>query len=314
MGARSRAAGSVRQALRRRIRAANRGRRSSAGSRARSPGRPGRPDHRAAGTAERPPLAPSGAGPEARTRILTLEQRCRRDVTFVDRVTRGRPLGEQRGRQRDLEDVVLRQHRLDDRAESLAPVVDQRLAEVGPELLESSLAEVRDRGHLGHLEAGLDRPLDVREQPMLPRLDHRDRCAGAAGAARSTDPVDVRVWVRRHVVVDDVRNVRDVQPAGRDIRGHEHVQVAGAEPAHDSIALLLGQPAVERGRIVAAPAEALGEIVDLAPGSSEDQGGRRVLEVQDPDERGQLVRPADHVRDLPNERLAICRARAPNGS
>ena len=51
-------------------------------------------------------------------------------------------------------------------------------------------------------------------------------------------------------------------------------------PMHP-VALLLGQPAVERAGVVAARAEGLGQLVDLAARPGEDERRRRVLDVED---------------------------------
>ena len=95
-------------------------------------------------------------------------------------------------------------------------------------------------------------------------------------------------------------DVADVEASRRDVGGHQDVQGAVAEAAHDPVALLLRQAAVERGRVPSAAGERLGEVVHLAPGPGEDERRRAVLEVQDPAQRRQLVRAPDDVRDLPN--------------
>ena len=120
----------------------------------------------------------------------------------------------------------------------------------------------------------------------------------APGAPGPPDPVDVRVRVGRDVVVDDVRDVLDVEAARGDVGRDQHVQRAVAEAAHDPVATLLGQAAVERAGVVAAGAQRLGEIVDLAAGPGEDERRGRVLHVEDPAQRGQLVGPPDDVGDL----------------
>ena len=66
---------------------------------------------------------------------------------------------------------------------------------------------------------------------MLARLDQGDRDALAAGPADPADAVDVGVRRRRHVVVDDVGEVVDVEAAGGDVGGDEQVGRAGCGPA-----------------------------------------------------------------------------------
>ncbi len=84
-------------------------------------------------------------------------------------------------------------------------------------------------------------------------------------------------------------------------------RVALAEAVHDPIALGLVHAAVERGRFVAPTAEPLGQLVHLDPRPAEDERGRRILEVQDAAERGQLV-GARARRRRPGAR-APCRRR-----
>ena len=149
------------------------------------------------------------------------------------------------------------------------------------------------------------RRLDVAQQPVLARLDERDRHALAAGPTGPPDPMDVGVGVRRHVEVDDVRDVLDVEAAGRDVGRDEDVERAVAEAAHHPVAAFLGQPAVERAGVVAAGAQRLGEVVDLAARPGEDEGRGRVLDVEDPAQRGELVGAPDDVGDLADARHAV---------
>ena len=88
-------------------------------------------------------------------------------------------------------------------------------------------------------------------------------------------------------------SVLDVQPAGRHVGGDEQVGGPAAQPRHHPVALLLAHAAVQRLGAVAAAVERLGELVDLLPGAAEDDRGRGRLHVEDPPERGRLVRPRD---------------------
>ena len=120
---------------------------------------------------------------------------------------------------------------------------------------------------------------------MLARLDEGDRHALAAGAPGAPDAVDVGLGRRRDVVVDDVREVLDVEAARGDVGRDEQVERAGAEAAHHAVALLLRHAAVQRLGAVAAAVERLGELVDLAAGAAEDERGGGVLDVEDAAER-----------------------------
>ena len=140
---------------------------------------------------------------------------------------------------------------------------------------------------------------------MLARLHERDGDALATGPSGPPDPMDVRVGVGRHVEVDDVRDVLDVEPARGDVRRDEDVERAVPEAAHDPVAGLLGQPAVEGSGVVAPGAQRLGQVVHLAAGPGEDEGRAGVLDVEDPAQRGELVGAADDVGDLADERDAV---------
>ena len=140
---------------------------------------------------------------------------------------------------------------------------------------------------------------------MLARLDQRHRHALAAGAPGPSDAMDVRLGVGRDVEVDDVADVVDVEAARGDVRRDEHVQGAVTEAAHDPVARLLGEAAVQGGGIVPAAAERLGEVVDLAAGPGEDEGRRRVLDVEDAAQGRELVRAPHDIGDLADPRRAV---------
>ena len=85
--------------------------------------------------------------------------------------------------------------------------------------------------------------------------------ARAAGAA---DPVHVAFRILRQVEVDDVRDPGDVKPARRDVRRDEHVDAAVAELAHDGIALILRQVAVQSVSGIAALLQRFAQLVHAA--------------------------------------------------
>ena len=138
----------------------------------------------------------------------------------------------------------------------------------------------------------------LRQEPVLARLDERDRDALAPGPARPADAMDVRLGVRRDVVVHDVRDVIDVETAGGDVGRDEDVEGALAEAAHHAVALLWSIPPWSAAVSWPWAASRLRQVVDLAPGPGEHQGRGRVLEIEDAPERDGFVRPSDDVRDL----------------
>jgi hypothetical protein len=69
----------------------------------------------------------------------------------------------------------------------------------------------------------------------------------AAGPAGAPDPVHVGLGVGGDVVVDDVRDPLDVEAAGRDVGGHQDVELAVPQLADGPLALRLHDVAVDRG-------------------------------------------------------------------
>ena len=72
------------------------------------------------------------------------------------------------------------------------------------------------------------------------------RVALAPDAGRPSDPVDVVVNVARHVVVDHVLHLRNVQAARSDIRRHQYAGATALEIRQRSLALGLRAVAMDR--------------------------------------------------------------------
>ena len=151
--------------------------------------------------------------------------------------------------------------------------------------------QVGDGRHLLDRDRPAGDPLDVAEQAQLAWLGEGDRDALAPGPADPADAVHVGVGRRRHVVVDDVGQLVDVEAAGGDVGGDEQLGGAVAQAAHHPVAALLVHPAVQRLGPVAAAVERLGELVDLGARAAEDDRRGRRLDVEDAPERGRLVGP-----------------------
>src|SRR3712207_2693986 len=64
--------------------------------------------------------------------------------------------------------------------------------------------------------------LDRAPEPAVLGSHERERLALAPRPARAADPVRVLLQSLRQVEVDHVRDMRDVDPAGRDVRRHHH--------------------------------------------------------------------------------------------
>ena len=78
--------------------------------------------------------------------------------------------------------------------------------------------------------------------------DDGDGGAGLAGAAGAADAVDVVVGVMRHVEIEDVADVGNVEAAGGDVGGDQQLDLAVAERVERGGARRLVQVAVQRRR------------------------------------------------------------------
>ncbi|TPW10671.1 MAG: hypothetical protein FD127_3632 [Acidimicrobiaceae bacterium] len=215
-------------------------------------------------------------------------------------------------RQCDVADFELVGQCIDDLTEAVDVAREQRL----PEGAERDLHLLRTEiGHGGDLLDGnrlLRELLDVGELALLARFGKGDRHTLAAGAADAADAMDVRLWRRRHVVVEHVCELIEVESAGGDVGGDEQLGGARAHPAHHSVTLLLAHASVEGFGAVTAAVERLGELVDLGAGAAEHDRGRGHLDIEDPTQSGRLVCPGNDERALPDERLAGLRVAAPD--
>ena len=131
------------------------------------------------------------------------------------------------------------------------------------------------------------------EQVALAGRDEADRVAGASRAAGAADPVHVGLGVGGDVVVHHVADALDVQAAGRDVRGHQDVELAGLQLVDDALALRLDDVAVDRGRGEAAGAERSASCSVAVLRAGEDEHRLEVLDLEDAGERVQLLRGRD---------------------
>ncbi len=76
----------------------------------------------------------------------------------------------------------------------------------------------------------LEQALDAAQQVGLVDADEADRVARGPCPPGPADAVDVVLGVPRQLEVDDVGQVLDVEPAGRDVGRHQDPDLAGLEP------------------------------------------------------------------------------------
>ena len=255
---------------------------------------------RAASAGRRRPL-PRRAPPPARRCRSVRRQARRRQLLLVGLAVRR--IGEADGGERDVDQVELVGQRLHHGPITIQVVTQDRLAQGRAEHVQAPLAQAGDGRQPADLELRAHRGLDVPQEPMLARLHQRDRGALTPRAAGPADAMDVDIGDGRHVEVHDVADVLDVEPSGGDVGRDEDVQRTLAEAAHDPIALLLREAAVERRGVMTTPAQRFRQVVDLAARPGEDQRGRRVLHVEQPAQPHELVGAAHDIRDLSDPRL-----------
>src|SRR5699024_6428706 len=90
-----------------------------------------------------------------------------------------------------------------------------------------------------------DRAVDESPAGEVIPVHERDRGAARPGAGGPPDPVQVGLLVLGALVVDDVRDVVDVDPAGGDVGGDEHVHLSAAERAQGLLASTLAEIPVQ---------------------------------------------------------------------
>src|SRR5262249_21308639 len=85
-----------------------------------------------------------------------------------------------------------------------------------------------------------DEPLDSVYVAGVLGHHQRECIAGSLHPARPANAMNVVLRMLWHVVVDDVADIGDVQPARGDVGRHEHLEAALAEAAQRLLALALG--------------------------------------------------------------------------
>ena len=148
-------------------------------------------------------------------------------------------------------------------------------------VIAAALRDVGQRWQAARLDAGADDALDLAQPAHLARRDERDCLTGAPGAAGAPDAMDVGLGALRNVVVDDVRDIGDIEPARRDVGSDEDIGLTAAEAAHDAIALRLGEIAMQRLDAIATGHKRLAQLVDAHLGAAENHRRLRSLGVED---------------------------------
>lgn len=127
-------------------------------------------------------------------------------------------------------------------------------------------------GHVhGHLlDLGAVELLDLTHHTDIVSGDEVDSDTLTAETATTTDTVDVVLTVGGEVVVDDQRDLLDVDTTSQQIGGDEDTRGARAELLHDKITLGLVHVTVHGGDGEVTGGELVSEPVNLSAGVAED--------------------------------------------
>mmetsp|Transcript_7372 Transcript_7372/g.12730 ORF Transcript_7372/g.12730 Transcript_7372/m.12730 type:complete len:419 (+) Transcript_7372:2350-3606(+) len=124
----------------------------------------------------------------------------------------------------------------------------------------------------------LEQVLEIEQHRLgLVAVDESGSDARLAAPTGTTDAMDVVLNLVRHVVVDHVLDVREVQTLGGDVGGDEHVPLARLEGVDGPLALLLVHAAVDCTRLHALKQQVLVDVVHVGLVLAEDQHRRRRL-------------------------------------
>lgn len=127
-------------------------------------------------------------------------------------------------------------------------------------------------GHVhGHLlDLGAVELLDLTHHADIVSGDEVDSDTLTTETATTTDTVDVVLAVGGEVVVDDQRDLLDVDATSQQVGGDEDTRGARAELLHDKVTLGLVHVTVHGRDSKVAGGELVGEPVDLSAGVAED--------------------------------------------
>ena len=139
---------------------------------------------------------------------------------------------------------------------------------------------------------------DQRPARRVIPVDEGDGRARVARAARAADAVDVDLLVFGALVVDDVRDVVDVDASRGDVGGDQDVDLAVTEGAQRLLASTLAQVAVQRTNREAAGSQVLAQAGGGALGAAEDDGAAATLRLENAGDDLDLVHGVNAVDDL----------------
>ena len=94
-------------------------------------------------------------------------------------------------------------------------------------------------------DAHADRLFDLLEVFVFVCRAKRDTLTASACSCRPSDAVNISVGFERHIEVDDMADLIDVDPSGGDIGGDEHTDLPRAEIVQDPLPGVLRPSSVD---------------------------------------------------------------------
>lgn len=146
-----------------------------------------------------------------------------------------------------------------------------RLSSLSGSLMASVRCRHSDSGSRGDGDRDPHQSLDIENVTLLIGRSDHDRQATRTGAAGTADSMDVIFRFLGHIVVDDQRNVLNIDSARRDVGCHEDAVLARFETFESRAPLGKGTVGMDfRGR-VAENSNRMGNLASAVSGSGENE-------------------------------------------
>jgi hypothetical protein len=140
--------------------------------------------------------------------------------------------------------------------------------------------------------------LDLVQHACFLGGEEADGATLGTGTGRTADAVDIVLGGVRHVVVDDVRDLVNVDAASDNVGGDEHAGVATLEAVERPLALRLATVAVNSGRRDARLLQNAMHAVGTVLGAREDEHTVKVSALEQLNEQVSLLHLVDRVDRL----------------
>ena len=174
--------------------------------------------------------------------------------------------------------------------------VFQRFGDGVRELGLAGLVDLVNGGQFHFLQGRIGGPLNIPQEAALPGGDEQNRLTAPTGASGAANAVHIGFCVGRNVVVQNVGDAFHVQAAGSHVGGYENIKATVFQLFNGAFALLLGNIAVDGGRVEAAGTQLLGQFFGFEFGAHKHNHGLKFGDFENTGERVQLI-AMGHVQE-----------------